>query len=326
MVIRFANPGGTAALMTKEAVDHAFGRQQTLVDRARDATRGMSGAQPRLVLGDHGTVQVKPSWIYRIDAGLVFWNLGHGLSQVPGLRRYEDQRCFIRLYDWLPTTEAWYEGFYGELPSQRNPRPDLCWPASVSRPRKMDPSTMRESRCLDDKMHWTARDTWTDTEVMEINDYRARHPVPTEEYQPWPVAVALLQQPFVRFRSERERTEYMAELEGQEMRIKKSSQDNTSVRAGDAPFFDQLIHDAHKKAAETGHRPAKEGDAIFDSELHSVVAKAGTPWGVFCKRQIVDGDGNVSWVIEMWTYRPNGDVVITRWDIYNGPFAPPWRR
>ena len=57
-----------------------------------------------------------------------------------------------------------------------------------------------------------------------------------------------------------------------------------------------------------------------------MVTKAGTPWVVFCKRQIVDGDGNVSWVIEMWTYRPNGDVVITRWYIYNGPFAPPRRR
>ena len=70
MVIRFPNPGGTAALMTKESIDHAFGRQQTLVDRARDATRGMSGVQPRLVLGDE-TVKVKASWVYRIDAGLV---------------------------------------------------------------------------------------------------------------------------------------------------------------------------------------------------------------------------------------------------------------
>ena len=41
MVIRFPNPGGTAALLTKESIDHAFGRQQTLVDRARDATMGL---------------------------------------------------------------------------------------------------------------------------------------------------------------------------------------------------------------------------------------------------------------------------------------------
>ena len=64
MVIRFPNPGGTAALMTKESIDHAVGRQQTLVDRARDATRGMSGAQPRLVLDD-GTVLMQDIFVFR---------------------------------------------------------------------------------------------------------------------------------------------------------------------------------------------------------------------------------------------------------------------
>ena len=158
---------------------------------------------------------------------------------------------------------------------------------------------------------------------MEINSYRARHPVPTEDYQPWPVAGALLQQPFVPFTNDEERKEYMAELEVQEKRIKGIRQDNTSVRAGDAPFFEKLIHDTHKKAAETGHRPAKEGDASFDSELDSVVAKAGTPWGVFCKRQIVDGEDGLSWVIQMWTYLPTGDVDIAQWVTYNGPSANP---
>ena len=124
---------------------------------------------------------------------------------------------------------------------------------------------MREARCLDDTIHWDARVTWTDAEVMEISSYRARHPVPTEDYQPWPVAVALLQQPFVPSTSEEERKEYMAELDVQEKRILGIRQDNTSVRAGDAPYFEKLIHDTHKKAAEAGHRPAKEGDKSFDT-------------------------------------------------------------
>ena len=109
-------------------------------------------------------------------------------------------------------------------------------------------------------MHWEARVAWTDEEEMEINGYRARHPVPTADYQPWPVAVALLQQPFVSFTSEEEREKYMAELDVQEDWIRETRQDHTGVRAGDAPYFEKLIHDTHKKAAESGHRPAKEGD------------------------------------------------------------------
>ena len=120
MVIRFPNPGGTAALMTREAVDHAFGRQQTLVDRARDATRGMAGAQPRIVLDD-GTVRVKARWVYRIDAGHVFWNPVNGLGTTPGMRRYEDPRCFIRLHDWLPSTEEWYQASMVSCPPCRTP-------------------------------------------------------------------------------------------------------------------------------------------------------------------------------------------------------------
>ena len=82
-----------------------------------------------------------------------------------------------------------------------------------------------------------------------------------------------------------------------------------------------LIHDTHKKAAETGHRPAKAGDANFDAELDSVVARAGTPWGIFGKRQIVDGEDGISWVVQMWTYGPRGVVNIQQWAIYNGPRA-----
>ena len=158
---------------------------------------------------------------------------------------------------------------------------------------------------------------------MEVNAYRSRHPIPTESYQPWPVAIALLQQPFVRFTEERERMEYMAALAVQEQRIKETRQDNTSVRTGDAPFFDRLIHDTHKKAAESGHRPAKAGDASFDTELDFVVARAGTPWGIFCKRQIVDGEDGISWVIQMWTYQPRGGADIQQWAIYDGPPSKP---
>ena len=52
LVIRFPNSGGTAALLTKEAIDHAFGRQQTLVDRARDAVQGRLGSVPRIFFGE----------------------------------------------------------------------------------------------------------------------------------------------------------------------------------------------------------------------------------------------------------------------------------
>ena len=154
---------------------------------------------------------------------------------------------------------------------------------------------------------------------MAANAYRNRHPLPSEDYQPWPVAVALLQQPLVPFTSEPERQKYMAELEVQEQRLKECREDSVSVRAGDAPFFDQMIHDTHKKAAETGYRPAKEGDAAFDSELDMAVSQAGTPWGVFCKRQIVDGEGGISWVIQMWTCGPHGETNIHQWAFYNGP-------
>ena len=178
---------------------------------------------------------------------------------------------------------------------------------------------MREGRCLDDEMHWEARGAWTEAEVMKVNNYRARHPVPTGDYQPWPVAIALLQQPFVPFASEEERTEYMAKLESQERRLKEIRQDDTSVRAGDAPFFDKLIHDTHVQAAKDGHRPAKEGDKSFDPELDRVVARARTPFVAWCKRQIVDGEDGIGWVIQMWTYLPSGDINIRQWVIYNGP-------
>ena len=57
MVIRFANAGGTAALCTREALDHAFGRQQILVERGRNALRGLFGEPTRLVVGmEHGDV------------------------------------------------------------------------------------------------------------------------------------------------------------------------------------------------------------------------------------------------------------------------------
>ena len=65
---------------------------------------------------------------------------------------------------------------------------------------------------------------WSEEDVRRITAYRVRHPVPTQYYQPWPVAVALLQQPFVPFSSEEERREYMAELDGQERRIKETRQ------------------------------------------------------------------------------------------------------
>ena len=104
-------------------------------------------------------------------------------------------------------------------------------------------SKMREGRCLDDEMHWTAQKEWTDEEVRKISAYRVRHPVPTDHHQPWPVAVALLQQPFVTFSSNEERGEYMGKLAAQERRIKGTPRECHSVRAGDASYYDRLIHD-----------------------------------------------------------------------------------
>ena len=52
----------------------------------------------------------------------------------------------------------------------------------------------------------------------------------------------------------------MRRFEELEKQIKEAQTDTTSVRAGDAPYFDQLIHDTRKKAAESGYRPAKEGE------------------------------------------------------------------
>ena len=156
---------------------------------------------------------------------------------------------------------------------------------------------------------------------MEVNAYRAKHPIPTEQYQPWPVAIALLQQPLVPFSGEKERKAYVSLLDDQETRLKQARGDTSSVRAGDAPYFDQLIHDTHKKAAEEGYRPAKAGDKGFDAVLDEVVARAGTPWGVYCKRQIVDGEEGISWVIQMWTYNPRGGTDIHQWTLYNGPRA-----
>merc|ERR1711994_804596 len=89
MVIRFNNAGGTAALCTKEALDHGFGRQQILVERARAALRGLFGEATRLVIGDM-TIALKSEWVRRIDAGFVFWNASHGTSQIEGLKQYED--------------------------------------------------------------------------------------------------------------------------------------------------------------------------------------------------------------------------------------------
>ena len=79
-------------------------------------------------------------------------------------------------------------------------------------------------------------------------------------------------------------------------------------QAGDAQYFDQLVYDTHKKAADSGYRPAKEGDDRFDAELQQVIFTIGTWWLVSCKRQIVDGDGHIGYVIEWWIYRPDNTV------------------
>ena len=110
------------------------------------------------------------------------------------------------------------------------------------------------------------------------------------------------------FATEAEGEAYKAKLNEQEGRLKETRTDSTSVRAGDAQYFDQLIHDTRKKAADSGYRPAKEGDERFDAELHRIITLTGTPWVVSCKRQIVDGEGRVGWIIEWWFYRPNGEL------------------
>ena len=157
--------------------------------------------------------------------------------------------------------------------------------------------------------------------VRRVNAYRARHPVPTEDYQPWPVAIGLLQQPLVRFADDQERDAYVAKLDEQEKRLEEAIPDCTSVRTADAPYFDRLIHATHKAAAKNYCRPAKDGDREFDTELNYVVEQAGSPFPVWCKRQIVDGEDGIGWIIECWIYFPGRDYPhINRWIVwYNGP-------
>ena len=138
--------------------------------------------------------------------------------------------------------------------------------------------------------------------------------MPTAHYQPWPVAVALLEQPYVAFATEAEGEAYKAKLNEQEERLKETRTDSTSVRAGDAQYFDRLIHDTHVKAADSGYRPAKEGEKQFDAELQRVLTLIGTPCISSCKRQIVDGDGRIGWIVEWWYYQPNGEIFhIDEW-------------
>ena len=129
----------------------------------------------------------------------------------------------------------------------------------------------------------------------------------------------MLQQPYVPFSSDEERGEYMAKLAVQEKRIKETPRECHSVRAGDAPYFDRLIHDTHKKAADANQRPAKMGEAAFDAELHSLIYRIGTAWIAVCKRQVVDGEHGRRWIIEVWIYVPYGNGNRGGWVIYNGP-------
>ena len=52
-----------------------------------------------------------------------------------------------------------------------------------------------------------------------------------------------------------------------------------------------------------------------------VVERARTPIIAWCKRQIVDGEDGIGWVIECWTYFPNRTLPhIQQWIVlYNGP-------
>ena len=129
----------------------------------------------------------------------------------------------------------------------------------------------------------------------------------------------MLQQPYVYFTSDEDRAEYMGRLAAQEERIKRTPRDCSNVRAGDAQYYDRLIHDTHKKAADANQRPAKEGEAAFDVELHSLVCRIGTAWIAVCKRQVVDGEYGRRWIIEVWIYVPYGNGNRGGWVIYNGP-------
>ena len=101
---------------------------------------------------------------------------------------------------------------------------------------------------------------------------------------------------------------YMADMQTWEKRIKEAKTDTSSVRAGDAPYFDRLIHDTRKKAAEKGYRPAKEGEDQYDPVLGRVISTIGTPFIATCKRQILDGGSHLGWVLEWWYYNPDGEV------------------
>ena len=45
-------------------------------------------------------------------------------------------------------------------------------------------------------------------------------------------------------------------------------------------------------------------DPQFKHELNELIVRIGTTWIAWCKRQIIDGDGNHQWVLEGWIWIP----------------------
>ena len=258
---------------------------------------------------------VQSHQVYAIWAGVTYWNAGIGQATSGERSQYSDPECFIRLVEWLPLTDQFYQGYYGKLPTERCLRPDIFWPTGFTEPTdKLDPASagataglaVKGPRPMDPDL---VKPVWTEAEQKSVLEYRNLHPLPRREYDYWPVSVALLQQPFVPFESAGDRKDYMRALDQRDNYLERSQrptrrQNNSEVRKMDEHLWRKLLLDEHRKQAMNGFRPARPGERAWDRDLHQLATKLGTCFIVFCRRQVVDGAEGLHDVIEAWLYVP----------------------
>ena len=165
---------------------------------------------------------------------------------------------------------------------------------------------------------------WSKEEINDVKIYRAAHPCYSDEYTGWPVAVALLQQPYVAIRDDEEAAKVEADLQQRERYIGEAKNaGGTRVRYSDEWRWRKILLDEHKAAKLRGLRPAREGDEAFDRALEDVVQRLKKCWIVYCRRQVVDGTDLVE-IIEAWVYVPgHGSWMVEE---YRGTPRPPAAR
>ena len=323
--IRFVAPAGTTAIPSLENVLFAHGNGQVIIDRTRDCMRsyGIEGGDRCYVKTADGVATVENDAIYVVAQAVVCWNPTLGLSSGP-LGHYRDPKCWIRLVSWLPTTKEWFKGTYGRLPTEKCLRPDMYWPLGWCEPAAtMDPrsAVVLTGVSKSDQLVKTTTPTWTPKEVDEVRDFRARHPACTADYSLWQVTVGMIQQKFVRFKSEQDRDEYRKVLKERKKIIDDLVDDNkTQVRQLDDRSWRLWVWDEHNRQAQQGYRPARPEDVeAWSANIENLVVQLGTIFIVFCNRQVVDGAGGHQTVIEAWIWRPgDGSWYLTE---YRGQHA-----